>query len=54
MALDVRDQGMAWLWHRVFHRTNRRRHVLTNQCMELWIEQCKFSEKALERSQEKA
>jgi len=46
--MDVKEQGMNLLWYRVLYRNRRKQTTLLKKAMNLFVEQCKRSEKALE------
>ena len=44
--MDVREQGMNWLWMRVVYRTNRQKHERLKDALNEFIKQCKRTERS--------
>ena len=47
--MDVREQGMTFLWLRVLWRANSHQRAKLNRFFDRWQEQVKMTEKELEK-----
>lgn len=50
--MDVKEQGLMWLWVRVLKRGSVRERERVNRFYDKWIEQVKMTERELEKAHE--